>query len=130
MNSSTVGSRTEGIVLAALIRQGRRILLPFGDGNPYDLALDEAGALVRVQCKTATYACGCVVFDTSSRRRDLTRVSYRGRVDMFGVYCPPLDTVYLVPVSDVGQREGRLRVEPARNNQASGIRWAQQYELK
>jgi hypothetical protein len=129
MNSSAIGARTEGIVLGALIRQGRKILLPFGDGNAYDMALDDDGRLVRVQCKTASYQSGCVVFDTCRQRRDLSRMSYRGLVDAFGVYCPPLDAVYLVPVGDVGEREGRLRVEPTRNNQASGIRWAKEYQI-
>jgi hypothetical protein len=42
---------------------------------------------------------------------------------------PPLRKVYLVPVNDVGHTEVRLRLKPARNNQAKGIRIAADYEV-
>lgn len=128
-NTSSIGSRTEGIILAALIRAGKTILLPFGDGHRYDLAIDDQGRLVRVQCKTAGFRNGVITFHGSSQRRDLSRIGYRGDADVFGVYCPPLDKVYIVPVSDVYENEGRLRIAPTRNNQASRIRWASDYEL-
>jgi hypothetical protein len=89
-------------VLAALLRAEKRVLLPFGGGHRYDLAIDEAGQLVRVQCKTAVYQFGCVIFNSHSQRRDNSRMGYRGFADVFGVYCPPLDKVYLVPVEDEG----------------------------
>jgi hypothetical protein len=129
MNSSAVGGRTEGIVLAALLRVGKRILLPFGDGHRYDLAIDEGGKLVRVQCKTGLYKAGAVVFNTNSHRRDHSRRGYLGDADLFGIYCPGLDKVYLVPVEDFGDNEGRLRVEPPKNNQARRVRWARDYEV-
>lgn len=129
VNSTEIGNRTEGVILAALLRAGRRVLLPFGGGGRYDLALDDGGQLVRVQCKTAVYQQGCVVFNTNSHKRDHTRMGYRGDADLFGVWCPALDKIYLVPVKDVNEREGRLRVDPSRNNQARRVRWAQQYEL-
>jgi hypothetical protein len=129
MNSSAIGSQTEGIVLAALLRAGKTVLLPFGGAQRYDLALDEAGRLVRVQCKTARYLQGCIIFDTNSHRRDHSKMGYKGFADLFGVYCPVLDKVYLVPVHDVGQVEGRLRVDPTKNNQAKLVRWAEQYEV-
>lgn len=130
MNTSDLGSRTEGIVLAALLRVGKRVLLPFGGGVPYDLVIDEgSGVFVRVQCKTAVYQGGCVLFRAHTLKRNNTQVGYRGIADVFGVYCPALDKIYIVPVDDVNDREGRLRVDPTRNNQAQKIRWAAQYEL-
>ena len=129
-NTSKLGNQTTGVVLASLIKAGKAVLLPFGDGSQYDLAYDECGQLVRVECKTAVYRQGCVVFNASSSQRDTkVRTSYRGRADLFGVYCPHLNKVYLVPVADVPTTEARLRVEPSRNQQAQGVRWAQQYEV-
>lgn len=129
MNTSSVGGKTEGIVLAALLRAGKRILLPFGDGHRYDLAMDDGGKLVRVQCKTGVYRSGSIVWNTNSHRRDHTRMGYRGDADLFGIYCPTTDKVYLVPVDEVGENEGRLRVEPSRNNQEKRVRWARDYEV-
>src|SRR5580704_16771418 len=51
-DTSAIGNRTAGIVLAALLQAGQRPLLPFGDGHPYDIAFDDGGRLMRVQCKT------------------------------------------------------------------------------
>jgi hypothetical protein len=130
-NSSAVGSRTEGIVLAALMRAGRVVLLPFGSGHRYDLAVDDDGRLVRIQCKTARYQDGCVICAVHSDRRDRTKITYRGDADAFGVYCPALDSVYIVPVEDVPKTsEGRLRVDRPRNRQNGAVRWAAAYELR
>jgi hypothetical protein len=63
------------------------------------------------------------------RPRSGSRKTYHGDADYFGVYCPELGTSYLVPVEDVGNVEGALRVEPTRNGQLTGVRWAKNYEL-
>ena len=56
----SVGTQTEATVLAALARYGHQVLLPFGEGYPYDLAVDVAdGRIVRVQCKTGRLRGGC-----------------------------------------------------------------------
>lgn len=128
-NSSTIGSRTEGVILAALLRAGKTVLTPFGGGHRYDLAIDDDGNLVRIQCKTARYRSGCVLFATCSITRNGDKVGYAGAADFFGVWCPELDTVYMVPVTDVAGIEGRLRVESVRNRQSNGIRWAADYQL-
>ena len=60
-NTSEIGNRTEGIVLAALLQAGYRPLLPFGDGHPYDIAFDDGGKLSRAQCKTGRLIRGAVV---------------------------------------------------------------------
>ncbi|MEA2446762.1 MAG: hypothetical protein QOK47_399, partial [Actinomycetota bacterium] len=49
--------------------------------------------------------------------------------NLFGVYCPTTDGVYLVPVGEVGLNLGTLRVVPTRNNQTRKIRWAKDYEV-
>jgi hypothetical protein len=36
---------------------------------------------------------------------------------------------YLVPITDVPDRGACLRVKPAKNNQAKGVRWAKDYVL-
>ena len=131
MNSKDIGDKTVALVMAALIRQGKTLLLPFGDNRRYDLAIDEGGQLIRVQCKTARFYNGAVTFKTCStyRHRGHSSRCYRGEAELFGVYCPETDKVYLVPVNEVGQSEAILRVEPAKGGQKKGIRLAELYEI-
>ena len=55
--------------------------------------------------------------------------SYLGQADIFGVYFPRDQSVYLVPIDAVAESEGRLRLEPTRNHQKRGIRFAADYEI-
>ena len=72
------------------------------------------------------------MFNTTSVRSN-TRGSierdYDGDAEVFLVYCPATDQIYAVPVDEVPAGRGCLRVNPARNGQADGIRWARDYEL-
>jgi hypothetical protein len=129
-DTSSIGNRTEAIVLAALVHAGYSPLLPFGDGHQYDIALDQHGNLLRVQCKTGRLLRqGVVFFPTAIWCRDMTYRSYRGDVDFFGVYCPGTDEVYLVPIGDVPEKGASLRVVPPRNGQTRGVRWARDYVI-
>ncbi len=51
-------------------------------------------------------------------------------IDAIAAYAPATDRCYLIPVHDTeGHPAISLRLTPTRNNQAKGIRWAQDYEL-
>jgi hypothetical protein len=132
-NTKTIGERTEGLVLAALLRAGKVVLLPFGDNQRYDLVVDEGqGKFIRIQCKTGRLRKGSIVFYTcsSQNHRGRGRQFYVGQVELFGVYCPELDKVYLVPVSDQETTSNSLRLEPSPHPNGMPIRWAKDYELK
>ena len=131
-NPKSVGERSEGMVLAALLRSGRVVLQPFGDNQRYDLVIDEGGGrFVRLQCKTAQLTKGVLRFNTcSSQTHKATgKRDYRGDIEAFAVYSPVLDKVYIVPVGEVGTGTGFLRLQAPKNNQTKGIRLAAQYEL-
>jgi hypothetical protein len=53
---------------------------------------------------------------------------YFGLAHIFGVYFPPRKSVYLVPLDAVGFN-GWLRLEPTRNNQQRGIKFAADFEI-
>ncbi len=134
-----VGNATEAMVLARLVQAGKMLWIPFGENQRYDLVIEEDdGRFVRVQCKTGRLRRGTVRFNACSftyhhpdnRGTRPYMHNYRGAADLFGVYCPETDAVYLVPVDEIGVRRGSLRVEAARNNQAKKIRWARDFELK
>ncbi len=135
MNTSQKGNVATAHILAALAATGKYVAIPFGDNQRYDLIVeDEQGKLLKVQCKTGRLVNGVIVFMVSSNRRKTKHqaggwVSYQGQIDLFGVYCPQVEASYLVPVEDVKKSAASLRVEPPRNSQVKGIRWAATYQL-
>lgn len=131
-NSKATGEISEVAVVLQLMRAGYDVSRPFGDNARYDLMIDDGARLLRVQVKTGRLRAGTVQFATSSSQlhRGRGRRHYRGACDVFAVYCPDLDAVYLVPVDAVGAVESRLRIDPPRNGQAVGVRWAADYKLR
>src|SRR5258708_2189714 len=112
LTPSEVGFRAELEVASALVRSGRRVYVPLlaADGR-VDLIYDEPGiGLVRAQCKTSRFAQGVITFRVCSNSQNCPR-DYRGEIDVFGVYSPTLDEVYIVPVGDVATRLCHLRLE-------------------
>jgi hypothetical protein len=131
-NSKAVGDLTQAQVLAALLRHGKRVLLPFGDNFRYDLVVEEDGRFTRIQCKTGRLSRGAIAFSVASSQyhRGGRRRSYQGQIDAFGVFCPETRKTYIIPLRDLPLvREAKLRLETPRNSQARGIRWAAQYEI-
>lgn len=129
LNPKAVGEKSEGIVLAHLIRRGHIILMPFGNNQRYDLVVDLGnGVFLRGQVKTGVYRNGCVRFHPCSSSGGKKR-DYRDQIEVFWVYCPEIDKVYQVPVNDVGTGQAFLRVDPPKGGAVSGIRWAKDYEV-
>lgn len=135
MNTSDKGTQTEAVLLSALVKVGYTVLVPFGPCR-YDLALDkrDGAGITTVQCKTGRVRNGCIIWSASSVHvLTQERSDYRDQADYFGIWCPTLpEHSYLVPVSEVGLREGCLRVEPLRkfSNSSTRYRWAGDYEIK
>src|SRR6059058_6236090 len=58
------GDAAEAAVLYAFVKRNLNVLVPFGDGQPYDLVVDlTGGKFLRVQCKTAWPDDGCMRFN-------------------------------------------------------------------
>jgi hypothetical protein len=124
------GNTTEAVVLKALVERDFAVFLPFGEGHPFDLAMQVADRrFLRVQCKTARVRKGVMRFNSRSTDHGKGPGSYIGLADVFGVYCPDTTLVYLAPVYAVPTYEALLRVEPTRNNQRRGIRYAADFEI-
>jgi PD-(D/E)XK endonuclease len=124
------GNTTEAAVLRALAERDFAVLVPFGEGHPYDLVVHLAGTcFARVQCKTGQVKNGCLVFNSRSTDHGRGAGTYLGLADLFGVYCPSTDAVYLVPVEAVPTSKSYLRIEAPRNNQEKRIRYAADYDL-
>jgi len=124
------GNTTEAAVLGALVKRDLAVLQPFGEGHPYDLVVHlERDHFVRVQCKTGRTREGLLLFNSRSTDHGRGAGSYLGLADLFGVYCPELSAVYLLPVADMPTSVVYLRLTPTRNNQRRGVRFAADYEV-
>jgi hypothetical protein len=131
MSSARRGNEAEAAVLSALVKQGYDVAVPFGEGQPYDLIVDLGSRdFLRVQCKRAWPLRGCIIFNSRSTDHGRGPQSYVDLADLFGVFFPPSSRVYLVPIDGVAAFEGRLRLEPPRNNQKRLIRFASDFEIE
>ena len=107
------------------------MLLPFGGGHPFDLAvLLSPRTFLRVQCKTARRRKGCLMFNSRTTDHGKGRLRYDGLADVFGVFAPETDRVYLVPVSEATTFVFSMRIEATQNNQRLRVRWADNYEIR
>ena len=131
MNTKHKGNITESRIIYEFVKRNIPVLIPFGDNERYDLIVEIDGVFKRIQCKTAHYKNGCVMFNTCSSQthRGNGKQSYKGQIDYFAVYCPPLDKCYVCHVDDVNTHEGVLRIEPTKNHQKKRIKWAKDFEF-
>jgi PD-(D/E)XK endonuclease len=132
--TKSIGDRSEAIVLAALVKHGYLVSIPFGENHRYDLIADDGDRLYRIQVKTGRIIGGIIKFACSSvhyhRRSGVTAIrSYFGQIEFLAVFCPGNGKVYLVPESELVATQGHLRIAPTRNRQMQKIRWASEYEL-
>jgi hypothetical protein len=133
LTTNQKGALAEAKILSAAIEHGAGVARPFDDER-YDLILDLRPRLVRVQCKWAGRVGDVLSVRLYTSRRGpqglINRRYSLGEFDAFGVYSPDTDRCYLLPaVQFVSRRQVYLRLSPTQNNQAIGIRWAQDFEF-
>ena len=127
---ATRGELTEAVVLAEFVKRGFQVFMPWDPSSPFDLLVSADGErFVRVQCKSGRERNGCILFNCRSTDHGNGPGDYLGRADVFAVYCPSQDEVYVLPVEDAARRGTQLRLRPARNNQRQRVRMAEDHTL-
>ena len=130
-NSKDVGDETEATIILELISHGFSVSLPFGDNDKYDIVVDDAGSLYRVQCKTAWRTNPETIrFNTHSQTTkdgEYHESSYDGEIDAFVVRCPDTETLYWVDIERAARRKMTLRWTAAIDHPS--INWAADYEF-
>jgi PD-(D/E)XK endonuclease len=135
LTPSQKGAAAEAAITAKAIELGLTVLRPLCEGRRYDLVVDLEPRLLRVQCKLARRVDGVLVVHLQTSRYTpggYVSTSYSAdEIDAVGAYSAELRRCFLIPISEVaGRRAIHLRVDPAKNNQASGITWAHDYEFE
>lgn len=118
--------------MAELIKRGYGVLLPVGVNQRYDLVIENEGRLLTAQCKTGRLHDGVVEFSARSVQSNTRGTQFRGyagQVDLFIVYCPANEGLWVVPCDEVPPTRMYLRLDPPRNGQSKGVRWAREYDL-
>jgi hypothetical protein len=132
LTPSQKGAAAEAAITAAAIELGLVVLRPLCEGSRYDLMIDLEPELLRVQCKWARRLDGVLFVNLTTSRHTpggYIRTAYTAaQVDAIAAYSAELGRSFLIPIEEVtGVRAIYLRLEPTRNNQARGIRWADEY---
>jgi hypothetical protein len=128
-DTKSVGDLSELMVAAALAHPGYTVSLP-GENARYDLVIDKDGVLSRVQVKTGRLRSGSIQWNccsTHTHRNGPATRPYIDEIDFFGVYCPQLDSTYLIPIAVTSRTCSSLRVATAKNSQVKRVRWAEEY---
>jgi PD-(D/E)XK endonuclease len=133
LTTNQKGLIAETAVIHECAKLGVAVSRPLGDER-YDLVLDLGAEMLRVQCKWAAKRGDVILVRCRTCRRGregLIHRSYRpGEIDALAAYSPDTDRCYLLPAElSVECADVALRVAPTKNNQAAGIRWAQDFEL-
>ena len=129
------GAIAETAITHAAVSLGLGVYRPVVEGGRYDLIFDVRGRLLRVQCKYAPLMNGVVVVRIYSTRRTasgLVRRPYTaGEIDAVAAYCPEIDACYILPAERFAvNQQVHLRVDPARNNQSTGVHRADDFLME
>jgi hypothetical protein len=118
------GEWVEAQFIAEALRRGHTVLKPWGDSQPFDVALNFGNRILRVQVKSTSYRVDngyrCQ-FQTNSHGRQYTP----RQLDFFAGYVIPPKTWYLIPARILfnGGREPTgpmlFPMEPVRANSYS-----------
>jgi hypothetical protein len=135
LSTDQKGAIAESEIAAAAIRLGVGVYRPMFEGGRYDLILEAGPTLLRVQCKWAPRRGDVVIVRSYSCRRTRDGLRKRGytraEVDVIAAYCPDLERSFLISSERFdGHPELHLRVAASRNNQRTGINWADDFAFE
>ncbi len=115
---------------ADLVEHGLLVLFPTTEHAEFDLVAYDSGTFHRVQVKYRSAPTGSVSVQFRSvwadRQGTHMKPADKSQVDVLGIYCPETDECYYLRPRDHG-RSVTLRLTPARNGQAKGVRLASDF---
>jgi hypothetical protein len=117
-----------------LVERGYQVAIPFGEDSDFDLVLLRGDKNERVQVKYSTSKDG--VMPVHCYSNSLTNGKVRRRkhytarmIEWLAIYESTTDRCFYVNAAELGEGKStlHLRLEPTRNNQSVGIRYAEDY---
>jgi PD-(D/E)XK endonuclease len=134
LTTNRKGAIAETAIAHRAYRLGIDVYRPMAEGGRYDLVFGIGSTLLRIQCKWATLHNAAVIVRCYSCRRGpegLIRRRYTvDEIDAFAAYCAEVDRCFYLPIACFPAHTAvHLRLGPARNNQRTGVNWADDYDL-
>ena len=131
MHKKTKGSIAELAVAARLLKEGWQVLIPYGENTRYDLVAERSGRFVRIQVKYVTPKDGTLSVNCRSSNNWSILPYTAKEIDAIAVYNAATESVYFVPVASIRKSAMKLRLDPTKNSQKAGVRFAKDfYELR
>ena len=131
MNTNIKGTITELKCKLYFLELGYVVSTP-DTPTRYDFILDTGEKLLKIQAKTCRYDGEKLIFATSSSHFSQGKnihVDYcNDNIDYFCTWFN--NECYLIPVSECGRVEKKLRLVPTKNGQVKGINFAKNYIAK
>ena len=121
------GDVAELAVAAHCVKNGYRILFPYGEDVRYDFVIESKGLFKRVQVKYVTPKSGALEVSCRSSNNWATHAYSVDEIDILGVYDSISEMVYFIDVKIIGKRSIKLRLLASKNSQTKGIRYAEDY---
>jgi hypothetical protein len=124
-----LGDIAEAAVMADVLRRGYRVLLPYGEDWPFDLVVVKNGEFHRVQVKHGRSSNGVLIAKCTSTNNWVTLKYTKDVIDVLAIWDSTTGRCFYIPAEELGAGRAmmNLRLDPARNNQVRGIRWAERY---
>jgi PD-(D/E)XK endonuclease len=126
------GAIAELAIAHDLAQRGYIVALPFGDYSDWDLLVQRDQGFEKVQVKYAEITNGYVPVRNRCHSVLAGRVTntylYNDRVDWLAVYEPASRQCYYVAHDELRGEVMALRIDPPKNGQKDGIRWAKDYQ--
>jgi len=114
-----------------LMERGFLVLSPETEHAPFDLVIYRDGIFQTVQVKFRAATNGFIDVPLSTswadRNGSHTRAYDKAVVDIMCAYCPDTGGCYYFSTVDTPGHRVRLRLKPAANNQAIGVRLASEH---
>lgn len=133
LNTHYIGKLTELRVAEAFLSRGYQVSQPLVSDSRYDFIVDIKGQLLRIQVKTGTIKedGAYIEFATSTSHTNTSGTinkSYSAdEIDYFATICN--GECLVIKVTECGVRAQRLRLQPTKNGQVIGIKFAKDYTI-
>ena len=116
--------------MADMTAKGWAPMVPLTEHEAFDFVAYRDGRFLRVQAKYRAATKGVILFPMSTCWADRHGVHTtpidRTSIDLLCIYCPESESCYSIDPAGA-PKTVTLRLDPVRNNQAKGVRWAKDF---
>lgn len=114
-----------------LCEKGYTVLTPMTEHSPFDVVAYDGKNFHRMQVKYRKLnSSGCIEVPMRTCWADKHGTHMKDydkdQIDYFAIYCPDTEKCYYVKSNDI-RKNLTLRVNPPKNNQSVGVRYAKDY---